>query len=80
VILISSDLPEVIGMSDRIGVMGGGTLRAILPAKSDPHVVDGGSARHRREGRRVKMKTDFSFAEFTGGAVPSPRMKPLSRA
>jgi rhamnose transport system ATP-binding protein len=39
VILISSDLPEVIGMSDRIGVMGGGTLRAILPGKSDPHVV-----------------------------------------
>jgi rhamnose transport system ATP-binding protein len=39
VILISSDLPEVIGMSDRIGVMGGGTLRAILPGGSDPHVV-----------------------------------------
>jgi rhamnose transport system ATP-binding protein len=39
VILISSDLPEVIGMSDRIGVMGGGTLRAILPGGSDPHDV-----------------------------------------
>ncbi|MSU24384.1 MAG: sugar ABC transporter ATP-binding protein [Opitutus sp.] len=39
VILISSDLPEVIGLSDRIGVMGGGTLRAILPGQSDPHVV-----------------------------------------
>ncbi len=39
VILISSDLPEVIGMSDRIGVMGGGTLRAILPGGSDPHAV-----------------------------------------
>jgi len=39
VIIISSDLPEAIGMSDRIGVMHGGTLRAILPAKSDPHVV-----------------------------------------
>ena len=39
VVLISSDLPEVIGMSDRIGVMGGGTLRAILPGGSDPHVV-----------------------------------------
>ncbi len=39
VILISSDLPEVIGMSDRIGVMGGGTLRAILPGGSDPHTV-----------------------------------------
>ena len=39
VILISSDLPEVIGMSDRIGVMGGGTLRAILPGGSAPHDV-----------------------------------------
>ena len=39
VILISSDLPEVIGMSDRIGVMSHGTLRAILPGGSDPHTV-----------------------------------------
>lgn len=39
VILISSDLPEVIGMSDRIGVMAHGTLRAILPGGSDPHTV-----------------------------------------
>jgi rhamnose transport system ATP-binding protein len=39
VILISSDLPEVIGMSDRIGVMGHGTLRAILPGGSNPHTV-----------------------------------------
>jgi len=36
VILISSDLPEVIGMSDRIGVMGGGRLRAVLPGGSAP--------------------------------------------
>ena len=39
VILISSDLPEVIGMSDRIGVMAHGTLHAILPGGSDPHTV-----------------------------------------
>jgi ABC-type sugar transport system ATPase subunit len=39
VILISSDLPEAIGMSDRIGVMRGGKLRAILPGNSDPHAV-----------------------------------------
>ncbi|HVS53194.1 MAG TPA: sugar ABC transporter ATP-binding protein [Opitutaceae bacterium] len=39
VILISSDLPEIIGMSDRIGVMRGGTLTAILPGNSDPHAV-----------------------------------------
>ena len=39
VLLISSDLPEVLGMSDRIGVMRGGKLCAILPGKSDPHDV-----------------------------------------
>jgi rhamnose transport system ATP-binding protein len=39
VVLISSDLPEALGMSDRIGVMRGGTLASILPGKSDAHVV-----------------------------------------
>ena len=32
VVLISSDLPEVLGLSDRIGVMRRGTLVGILPA------------------------------------------------
>ncbi len=35
VLLISSDLPEVLGMSDRIGVMRGGTLVAVLPGGSE---------------------------------------------
>jgi len=39
VIMISSDLPEVLGMSDRIGVMRGGTLAAILPGGAEPHTV-----------------------------------------
>lgn len=39
VIMISSDLPEVLGMSDRIGVMRGGTLTAVLPGDSDASVV-----------------------------------------
>ncbi|MBM3852415.1 MAG: sugar ABC transporter ATP-binding protein [Verrucomicrobia bacterium] len=39
VLLISSDLPEVIGLCDRIGVMRGGTLAAVLSGKSDPHDV-----------------------------------------
>lgn len=34
VILISSDLPEVIGMSDRIGVMRAGKLTAVLPGNA----------------------------------------------
>jgi rhamnose transport system ATP-binding protein len=39
VIMISSDLPEVLGMSDRIGVMRGGTLTAILPGGSEASLV-----------------------------------------
>ncbi len=39
VILISSDLPEILGMSDRIGVMRGGTLTALLPGGADAHSV-----------------------------------------
>jgi rhamnose transport system ATP-binding protein len=34
VIMISSDLPEVLGMSDHIGVMRGGTLTAVLDGKT----------------------------------------------
>ena len=39
VLLISSDLPEVLGMSDRIAVLRGGTVTAMLPGKSDAHAV-----------------------------------------
>jgi ABC-type sugar transport system ATPase subunit len=39
VLMISSDLPEVLGMSDRIAVMHGGTIVAMLPGKSDAHDV-----------------------------------------
>ncbi len=39
VLLISSDLPEVLGMSDRIGVMRGGRLAAMLPGSADAHEV-----------------------------------------
>lgn len=39
VVLISSDLTEVIGMCDRIGVMRGGTLVSILPGRTDAHAV-----------------------------------------
>jgi len=41
VLMISSDLPEVLGMSDRIAVMRGGTITAMLPGKSDAHDVMG---------------------------------------
>ncbi len=39
VLMISSDLPEILGMSDRIGVMRGGTLVAMLPGRSAAHEV-----------------------------------------
>jgi len=39
VLMISSDLPEILGMSDRIAVMRGGTIAALLPGKSDTHTV-----------------------------------------
>ncbi|MST93984.1 MAG: sugar ABC transporter ATP-binding protein [Pedosphaera sp.] len=39
VLMISSDLPEILGMSDRIAVMRGGTITAMLSGKSDAHDV-----------------------------------------
>jgi rhamnose transport system ATP-binding protein len=39
VLMISSDLPEVLGMSDRIAVMRAGTLVAMLDGKADAHDV-----------------------------------------
>ncbi len=39
VLLISSDLPEVLGMGDRIAVMRGGTVVALFPGGSDAQTV-----------------------------------------
>jgi rhamnose transport system ATP-binding protein len=39
VLMISSDLPEILGMSDRIGIMRGGTIVAMLPRNSSAHDV-----------------------------------------
>jgi len=50
VVLISSDLPEVLGMSDRIGVMGGGTLTAVLPGQTDAAVVMAAALGQSRKG------------------------------
>ena len=37
VLMISSDLPEVLGMSDRIAVLRGGTVVSVLPGKTSAH-------------------------------------------
>jgi rhamnose transport system ATP-binding protein len=50
VVLISSDLPEILGMSDRIGVMCRGTLAAVLPGKSDAAVVMAAALGQSRKG------------------------------
>ncbi len=39
VLMISSDLPEILGMSDRIAVMRGGAITAMLPGQSAAHDV-----------------------------------------
>jgi rhamnose transport system ATP-binding protein len=39
VLMISSDLPEILGMSDRIAVMRSGEIIAMLPGKSSAHDV-----------------------------------------
>ena len=39
VLMISSDLPEVLGMSDRIAVLRGGTIASLLPGKTNAHDV-----------------------------------------
>ena len=51
VILISSDLPEVIGMSDRIGVMREGRLVAVLPSRSAAETVMASALGRGDEGR-----------------------------
>jgi rhamnose transport system ATP-binding protein len=39
VLMVSSDLPEILGMSDRIAVMREGRIAAVLPGRSDAHTV-----------------------------------------
>ena len=39
VLMISSDLPELLGMSDRIAVMRGGRIVGVLPAGTEAHAV-----------------------------------------
>ncbi len=56
VILISSDLPEVLGMSDRIGVMRGGTLTAVLPGGSEAHTVMSAALGHAEKGAACRAK------------------------
>jgi ABC-type sugar transport system ATPase subunit len=38
-LLISSELPELVALSDRIGVMRGGRLVELLPGNTSPHQI-----------------------------------------
>jgi len=59
VLMISSDLPEVLGMSDRIAVMRGGTITAVIEGKAaDPQSVMSaglGQARWRNPKSEIRM-------------------------
>jgi rhamnose transport system ATP-binding protein len=48
VMMISSDLPEILGMSDRIAVMRGGTISASFLGKADAHEVMAAALGQRR--------------------------------
>lgn len=39
IVLISSDLNEVLSLSDRVAVMRGGTITSVFSGKIDPHIV-----------------------------------------
>jgi rhamnose transport system ATP-binding protein len=62
VLMISSDLPEVLGMSDRIAVMRGGTIAAMLPGGSDAHDV-----------MAAALGKDTGCGQQTGGLPDSSR-------
>ena len=78
VLMISSDLPEVLGMSDRIAVMRGGTITAMLPGGSDAHEVMSAALGQQPEGlpessRRSEQRADLRSTPPTRqhpGGVP----------
>src|SRR5260221_14145599 len=77
VLLISSDLPEVLGMSDRIAVMRGGTIAAVLPGKSPADEVMAaalGSAGILAAGSGTAAGTggDAGAGEESSIALPTP--------
>lgn len=57
VLMISSDLPEIIGMSNRIAVMRSGTIVEILPGGSDSHEVMAAALGQRKELNRRDAET-----------------------
>ena len=59
VLMISSDLPEILGLSDRIAVMRGGSITAVLPGKATADAVMAAALGQREYG---------SKAETPGGA------------
>ena len=78
VLMISSDLPEILGMSDRIAVMRAGTITAMLPGKSSAHDVMAAALGQKGQGRNDKDISANSLSPARLGATdccssPLPR-------
>ena len=58
VLMISSELPEILAMSERIAVMRAGTIAAILPGKSTPPEVMAAAFGQRVEMTKGPMSND----------------------
>ena len=76
VLLISSDLPEVLGLSDRIAVMRGGTITDVVPRRAAAHEVMAAGARAKKGGRcgdEPLSSRTFRHAALASAALPRLR-------
>jgi ribose/xylose/arabinose/galactoside ABC-type transport system permease subunit/ABC-type multidrug transport system ATPase subunit len=71
VLLISSDLPEVLGMSDRVGVMRNGTIVASFPAGSkEDHIMSAAFGGEQNSIGAQHPKTGYAPTEQSDGDKP----------
>jgi len=71
VLMISSDLPEVLGMSDRIAVMRSGTVAAVLPGRSEaPAVISAALG----QGRRQNPDSEYRMPKETRNPNPEQEL------
>jgi hypothetical protein len=70
ILMISSELPEILGMSDRIGVMRSGTIRGILPREEATQASLVALAIDPGAGDRSRVINPYNGAGGSGGAKP----------